>query len=115
MDGGEAHISAAGAVVAFVFEMIEKEAEEHGIEVGKHDFRWYLAQLLLGIGQQETEGVAVACQGMRTRLSLPDEAVGEKRLQEGWKGSGGIHGWTSGSSTRRSACRSSSSVAVRYQ
>ena len=34
-------ISAAGAVVAFVFEMIEKEAEEHGIEVGKHDFRWY--------------------------------------------------------------------------
>ena len=33
MDGGETHIAAAGAVVAFLLKMIEERAKQGGIEI----------------------------------------------------------------------------------
>ena len=81
-----------GAVVAFVFEIIEERAEECGVEIRQRDFRRRLAQLLLGKGQQNAESVPVARQGVRAGLSLPDETIGEERLEEGGERSGGAHG-----------------------
>jgi hypothetical protein len=46
-------------------------------------------QLSLGVGQQQAEGVPVARQGMRARLSLPDETIREERLQESGECAGG--------------------------
>lgn len=43
MDGGKTDIAAPGAVVAFVFEMIEEGAEERGVEIRQGDVRGPLA------------------------------------------------------------------------
>ncbi len=50
VDGGKTNIPAAGAVVAFLFEMVEESAEESGVEVDKVDVRRRLAQQSLGMG-----------------------------------------------------------------
>jgi hypothetical protein len=52
VNGGKAHIPAAGTVIALVFEMVEESTEESGVEVRQIDVRRRLAQQPLGMGQQ---------------------------------------------------------------
>ena len=100
-----------------VFEMVEEGSKKGSVEVGEHDLRGRLPQFLPCIGQQQAETIPVAGQGMRAGLPLPDESIREERLQENREGPDGAHGRGSGwdCSTRKSACWSSSGVAVKYQ
>jgi hypothetical protein len=117
VDGGEADVATAGAIVAFLFEMIEEGAEERSVQIGQRQGRGRFAKLSLRILQQQTEGIPVAGESVGAHLSLSHEAVDEERLQQSREWIGGFHGKAprSDGSTRKSACRNSSGVAVRYQ
>ena len=51
MDSGEADVATAGAIVAFLFQMIEEGAEERSVQIGQRRAR-ALAKLSLRILQQ---------------------------------------------------------------
>ena len=110
-------IAAARTVVAFLLDVIEKRTEERCVEIRYRQIRRRFAERLLRMVQKQSKGVAVTRDGVWARLSLADETVNEERLQKSGKRWGGAHGAGSRSdcSTRNSAWRSSSGVAVRYQ
>ena len=77
MDCGEANIAAASAIAPLLFEMIEKSTDEWRVQVRQIQDRRGLTQSALCILQQQTESVAITCDGMAADLSLAHEAIDE--------------------------------------
>jgi hypothetical protein len=69
VDGGEADISGAGCVPSETLETLKEAADERRIQVSEHEGRWWLAEVLLGEGQQQPEAVPVC--GDRVGTGLP--------------------------------------------
>jgi len=82
-DRGETEITGTSAIVSVFFTMIEESADERGVEIVQRELGREFVELLLGEPEKQPEGVAVRGDGVRAGLSLTDEAVGEKGLQQG--------------------------------
>ena len=82
MNGGEAHVACPGRVAAVVLDVIEKRADKRRIERIERESRWRRAEMHLREVQQEAEGVPVRSDRMGARPSLPEQAVGEERLNK---------------------------------
>ena len=52
VNGCQTHVAAAGAVIAILYEMIEKVAEQRCIEIRHYQLRGSFTQPLLGVLQQ---------------------------------------------------------------
>ena len=113
VDGGQAGVAGADAVAPNRFQVVQERADQRGIQVGDPEPRRGAARLLLGEGQQELERVAVGGDRVIAGVALPDQPVGEERLQ----GRGeGAHAMPPGWFSRRSAARASNSGAAdKYQ
>jgi hypothetical protein len=94
MDCGEANIAAASAIAPLLLEMIEKSTDEWRVQVRQIQDRRGLTQSALCILQQQTESVAITCDGMAADLSLAHEAIDEVSFQQGWESTAGLHGDT---------------------
>jgi hypothetical protein len=78
MDGGQTHIATAGAVVALLLEVIKERTEEWCIQIRQRQLRWWLAKPLQRVLYQQTKGIAVAPDGVGTRLPLSHESIHEE-------------------------------------
>jgi hypothetical protein len=83
VDGSQAGVTAAGAVAAFALEVIEKSADQVGIEIGQVEVRRIFAGPGLGVGEQQAEGVPVGVDRVRAGVALPAEPGGEECLKGG--------------------------------
>jgi hypothetical protein len=82
-DPGKTEITGTSAIVSVFFTMIEESADERRVEIVQRELGREFVELPLGEPEKQPEGVAVRGDGVRTGLSLTDEAVGEKGLQQG--------------------------------
>jgi hypothetical protein len=83
VDGGQAGVTAADAVAAFALEVIEKPADQAGIEIGQVEIGWVFAGPGLGIGEQQAESVPVGVDRVRAGVALTAEPGGEECLERG--------------------------------
>ncbi len=113
MDGGKAGVAGADAVVAVPFEMIQEGAYQRSVEVSDVEVTGFLVNTFVAVAEQESEGIAVGSDGVRTRAALAHESVGEERLEGG--GECG-HSLPPNRPSRRVAANSiNSGAAERYQ
>ena len=91
-DCGSAHIACADGVLAVVLDEGQEPGDETRIDVGDRQIGGLPRELPGGVGEQEAEGVAVACHGVRTGFALGDEPVGEEALHERRQGGMGFTG-----------------------
>jgi hypothetical protein len=112
-DGSQARVAGAHGVAAVALEVVEEGADERRVEVREVEPRGRRARPLGGEPQEEPPGVAVGGDGLRAGLPLPDEPLGEERLEgRGERAHGRSPRWRS----RRPPARASSSGAAdRYQ
>jgi hypothetical protein len=66
-----------------VFQVVEKVQDNGGVEVVDMQCRGLLARYLLDKGQQQTKGIAVACNGLRTDPLMVAQVLGKKGLHMG--------------------------------
>jgi hypothetical protein len=78
MDGSQTYIATAGAVGAFLLEVIKERSEECRIQIRHGQLRGCLAKPLLCILYQQTKGIAVARDGVGARLPLSHESIHEE-------------------------------------
>jgi hypothetical protein len=88
VDGPQPDVPRASTVFASAFQVIEEETNERCIEVFDPNLGWHFAEPFLGKLQKQTEAVAISGNGMRARLSLAEQAIGEKRLKKRRKADG---------------------------
>src|SRR6266545_4394965 len=113
VNGREPSVSCSRTVCAPLLEVIEKGADERGVDVGEEQVRGTLSQVLVGESEQEPEGVAVGRNGIRARGLLSLESRGEERLEEA---SEERHRPSLPARSNRAVATSSNSgTAVRYQ
>jgi hypothetical protein len=113
VDGGEPPVPGADRALSFVFEVVEERGDQRGVEVGDVERRGLLAGLGGGEAEQDSEGAAVAGDGVWGGAPLGDEPVGEERLEH-W-GQGGHDRSRSCCSRRAAASCMSSGTADKYQ
>lgn len=77
-DRRQAQIAAAYPVAALALQVLEKMPDQRGVEVLQTQIRGRLAQLILGIAQQQAEGIAVGGDGMGAGMALVQQPVREK-------------------------------------
>ena len=82
MDRRQACVAAPGAVAAFLLEVIEEVADEGRVQILEGQLRRGLPQSLFGEPQEQAEGVPVSGDGVRAGPALPQETVGEERLDQ---------------------------------
>ena len=82
VDGGQAHVAAAGAVLAFALEVIQEGPQQRRVKIRHRQVRGRLAQAPLGILQQQSKGVAVARDRVSAALTLLYESIHEERLHQ---------------------------------
>ena len=112
VDGGEAGVARADAVVTVMFEMVEEPADHVGVEVGEVELGGRLGGSGVGVGEQEPEPVPVGLHGALTGPALLGEAGGEEALQRrGERAHRSALCWPA----RRAANAISSGVADKYQ
>jgi hypothetical protein len=92
MNGSEANVAAAGAVLALALDVIEKRSQQRRVEFWHRQIRGRLAQVLLCKLHEQTKGVAIARDGVRARLTLLHEPIHEERLHQGRQRCDGGHG-----------------------
>ena len=114
MEGRQPDVSAAGAIAALFFEMVQEGADEGGSKIFKAQRRWRLLKTLLCKTEEHAEGVAVARNGMRARLPLAHETISEECLEQR-REVDGLHRSASLCSRRRVANCKSSGTAEMYQ
>ena len=81
VDRGEPCVAGLGAVAAVLFEVVEERSDQRRVEVGEVQLAWLLAGLLLGVGQQQPEGVAVGGDRAWAGVLLGHQPVGEPGLE----------------------------------
>ena len=73
-----AYIATAGAVIAFLLEVIEERTEEWRIQIRQGQLRGGLAKLLLCVLDQQAKGIAIARDGVGARLPLSHQSIHEE-------------------------------------
>lgn len=112
---GEPGVATARGIPAITLEVIEKVAKKAGVEVRERELGRRPAEARGGEAQEQPEGGAICGDGVRARLALPDQTVGEEGLQQR-RELGGRHGTSSRSFVARSvASWRSSGTASMYQ
>ena len=111
----EARVSAAGAIAALAFKVVEELAQERGVEIRKHEARRGAAEGRCGKAQEKAEGISIGGHGVSARAALLDQAVGEEGLQERGEIAGGHGALRRGPVARSVASRRSSGTASMYQ
>ena len=92
-----------------LLQMIEKRHDQRRIDLLERQARRRRVQPLLRKLQQQTEGIAIRTDRVRTRLPLLHQALGEEPFQQGSQAEGGGHDRSSQRcSSRRIASRISS-------
>jgi hypothetical protein len=81
MERRQSDISAAGSVAALLLEVVEEGAEKDSIKILEAHGRRRLLETALRKPKEETEGIAIARDGMRACVELTHEAVREECLQ----------------------------------
>src|SRR5579863_3377074 len=114
MDSSQACIPRAGAVLAYVFEVVEEQTDKLRVEVFDAKLGRRLAQSFFGKLQKQAEAIPISRYGIRTRLQLLKQAFSKEGLKERRK-VGADHGCTSRSISRSVASWRSSGTASRYQ
>ena len=94
VDGSQPNIPRASAVFASAFQVIEEETNEGSIEVFDAELGGAFVEPFLGELQKQAKGIAISRYGMRARLPLTKQTIGEERLKKRGK-AGGNHGCTS--------------------
>ena len=113
VDGGQAVVAGAHAVVPFSFQVIEEGADHDRVEVLQAELRRRLADAALGEAEEQTERVAIGGDRVGAGPALADEAIGEEALHDR---SERAHRCAMPAASRRAATRlSSSGAADRYQ
>ena len=82
MDSSQPNVPRASAVFASAFQVIEEEPNEGCIEVFDAELGWAFVELFLGELQKQAKGVAISRYGMRARLPLAKQTIGEEGLKE---------------------------------
>lgn len=117
MDRCEPRVAGAGTVAPLVFEMTEEPADSGRVEIADVQARRCRPGVLVKVGEQEPERVAVGGDCVRAGVALSDEPVGEERLQQ-WSERGHVRASRvvcCAMLSMRAAWASSSGTAVRYQ
>ena len=116
-DCRQAGIAGTDVVAALVLEMIEKVADEVGVEILERQVLWRLAEDLVGMIDKKPEGIAIAGDGVGAHLALLHEVPGEEQGQQFGKIGDRTHELClpCRSSRRRAESAMSSGTAVRYQ
>jgi hypothetical protein len=78
---GEAGVAGAHAVAALSLQVVEEIADQRCVQILDPQTRWRDAGAGEGEGQQQLERVTVGGDGVWAGLTLPDQPVGEERLQ----------------------------------
>jgi hypothetical protein len=81
VDRCEARVAGASAIAATLLEVIEERANQRGIEVLELECGRLLCELFLDKSEQQTKRIAVGRDGVRTHLSLPDQAIREEAFE----------------------------------
>jgi hypothetical protein len=81
VDRRQPGVAGAHAVAALVLEVVEEPGDETGVEVADVESAGRLAELALGVGEQQPEGVAVGGDRVWASVTSADEPVAEERLQ----------------------------------
>ncbi len=113
LERSEASVAGGNAASPVVLEVIEETAHQRGVEVPQVKLGRLLADVHLGVGEEQPEGVAVGVDGVGARIALAAEPADEERLQCG--GEGGHRGISLVASARALATANSSGTAVKYQ
>src|SRR5512134_1745422 len=112
-DGSKPRIAGAHAVLSLLFQMIEKGADQGGIEIVDIELARLLAVSVRREDQEQPQGIAIGLERVRADLALAGEAVGEERLQgRGERAHASPLRWRS---SRSPASPSNSGAADRYQ
>lgn len=69
VDRGQARVAGGQCVAALVFQVVEESGDEVGVELLDVQSGGAGAELSLGVGQEQPEGVAVGGDGVRARES----------------------------------------------
>ena len=106
-------VAGADAVAALVLEVVEERGDQWRVEVADVELAGLAAGPLGGEREQQPERVAVGGDRVRAGVALPDQPLGEERLQRRRERA---HRWPPGSARAAAPASSSSSgAAVRYQ
>jgi hypothetical protein len=81
-NGGQAKVATAAAIVSMFLQLIEKGSDERGIEIFQGELAWHFFQLSLCEEQEQTEGITVGSDGMRTGMALSHQAICEEGLEK---------------------------------
>ena len=81
-DRGKTRVSAAGAVATDLLDMGEEVADECGIKVLNPQLGRWPVPPLARVAEQQSEGVAIACNRVRAGLQLRREAIREESLEQ---------------------------------
>ena len=112
-DRREPGVASPDAVRAVVLEVVEKRADQRGVEVVYLQQAGLLGGVLRGEREQHPQRVAVGSDRVRAGFSLVDQSVGEERLQRRCEQT--HRAPSSKRSSRSAASASSSGAACRYQ
>jgi hypothetical protein len=112
VDRGQAGVAGGDAVVPVGLQVVQEPADEAGIDVGQVQRRGWPAEVLLGVAQQQAEGVAVGVDGVLAGPAL-GQPLGEEPLQD--RGQAGHHGSCQDVSNRVTAWAINCGQACRYQ
>jgi hypothetical protein len=82
VDGGEPDIACARAVSPSLLAMVQKLADKRCVEIFQSQARRIFTEPLLRKSQEQAKRIAVRGDGVGTGLTLSDESIREKRLEE---------------------------------
>ena len=112
-DRGQPRVAGADLVAALVLEVIEERADQRRLKIVDVEIARRGAGLLGDEGEQQPDRVAVCGDRVRARALLPDQPVGEERLQ--CRCEQAHRALPSLRSRRSAASASSSGAACKYQ
>ena len=95
MDRGQSQIAASNAQAAVGLELVEERGDQRCVDLLEGQVRRRPSEALLGEDQELSERVAIGADGMRTRLALLHQPLGEEAFQQGRESGCAGHGRSS--------------------
>ena len=90
--GGQTRVAGSCVVAALAFELMEKRGKKRRIEVNDGEVLRRLAEDLLGVADEQAEGIPITGDSVRAGLALLDEMGVEKPAEECGEIGGSGHG-----------------------
>ena len=75
MDGSEARVACASAVLAHAFQVVKEDTNKGGIKILNAKLGRHFAVSLFGKMENQAETIAISRDCMRARLPLAEEAI----------------------------------------